>query len=410
LIPEDASRWTPATKAVVLVALLLSVPARARSNPAQETATSTQPASAPQPFNPPASAADTSPTQVSTAEKTMPRMMIEMTPGDVHLAERPHPERGKFSRWLHLQNVSLSTRYNFVENSADAVTSNQGQYQIAVKGAFQFDSAGKFTVQSGLFSGNRFSGGWNGTGWGNTPLRTNTYLKQLYFSAKPFQGLDFQYGSLYFNQGVNTEITGYDYDGYLVGERVRLNRPKNVFFDELSVTYGFVGDFDRPSVGKRLHRLEQSNYHQFLVAKKISEQVFLSADYTSEAGIHTLRQAVRMQAHKLRVLDVLHFENYQVVGLDVGYGFAAYGEKKLHSRVSVGGGYAQHDRAALYSDRFAAGKRIFVNLQLELTSEFSISTAWTEAIHNDLASSPRTRFDVALNYDLLHSLRRARLF
>jgi len=337
-------------------------------------------------------------------------MTIEMAAGDVHLVERPNPERGKFSRWLNLQNVSLSTRYNFVKNSAAAVTSNQGQYQAALKGAFQFDRAGKFTVQGGLFSGNRFSGGWNSTGWGNATLRTNVYLKQLYISAKPIQGLDLQYGGLYFNQGVTTEITGYDYDGYLVGERVRLSRPKDLFFDEISVTYGYVGDFDRPSVSKRFHRLQQSNYHRFLLAKKIAERVLLSADYTAEADVHTLRQAVRLQVQELRVIDVFHFENYQVVSPDAGYGFAAYGEKKLHSKFSVGGGYAQHDRAALYSDRFAAGKRVFANLQLELTSEFSISTAWTQAILNDRDSSPRTRFDVALNYDLLRTLRRKRLF
>jgi hypothetical protein len=222
--------------------------------------------------------------------------------------------------------------------------------------------------------------------------------------------LNLQYGGLYFNQGVTTEITGYDYDGYLVGERIRLNRPKDLFFDEISVTYGYVGDFDRPWVSKRFHRLQQSNYHQFLLGKKIAERVLLSADYTAEPGAHTLRQAVRVQVRELRIVDVFHFENYQVVSPDAGYGFATYGEKKLHSKFSVGGGYAQHDRIALYSDRFAAGKRVFANLHLELTSEFSISTAWTPAVHNDRDSSPRTRFDVALNYDLLRTLRRKRLF
>jgi hypothetical protein len=412
LIQEDASlRWAPVTKAVALVALFLSVPGPVRCNPSQETAAAAQPSSAPQFSTGPASIADASPAHTTgTAEKTMPRMMIQMTPGDVHLVERPNPEYRKLSRWLNLQNVSLSTRYNFVENSADAITSNQGQYQVAVKGAFQFDRAAKFTVQGGLFSGNRFSGGWNSTGWGHAILRTNAYLKQLYLSAKPIEGLDLQYGGLYFSQGVSTEITGYDYDGYLVGERVRLTRPEHLFFDEISITYGYVGDFDRPSISKRFPRLEQSNYHQFLIARKIGERVLFSADYTDESGVHTLRQAVRVQVHELRVVDVFHFENYQVARPDAGYGFAAYSEKKLLSKLSLGGGYAQHDRAALYSDRFAAGKRVFANFQMELTPEFSISTAWTQAIHNDRASSPRTRFDLVVNCDLLHTLRRGRLF
>jgi hypothetical protein len=131
-----------------------------------------------------------------------------------------------------------------------------------------------------------------------------------------------------------------------------------------------VGDFDRPSVSKRFRRLRQSNYHQILFAKKIAERVLLSADYTAESGVHTFRQAALVQTRGLSVVDVFHFETYQVARADAGYGFAAYGEKKL-----------------------------------QLTPEFSISTAWTQAIHNNPDSSPRTRFDLALNYDLLHTLR-----
>ena len=340
----------------------------------------------------------------------MPRMIIEMTPGDVHLMEHPAKEPGKLSRWVSLRTLSLSTRYNFVENSAGATTSNQGQYQSVVKGAFHLDPAGKYSIEDGLFPGNRFSAGWNGSGWGTGMLRTNLYLKQLYFSAKPVGGLELQYGGLYFNQGVNTEITGYDYDGYVMGERVRLTRPKDVFFDEISVTYGYVGDFDRLAVTKRFHRLKQANYHQFLFAKKATERILLSADYTFQSGTDTFREAVRVQVQELRFVDVFHFENYQVASTGPGYGFAAYGEKKLLSKLSLGGGYAQHDRAALYSDRFAAGKRIFFNLLLELTPEFSISTAWSEAMRNAQSTGPRTRFDVAVNYDLLHTLRGAKLF
>lgn len=340
----------------------------------------------------------------------MPRMIIDMTPGDVQLVPHPPREAGKLSRWVKPGTVLLSTRYHFVENSAGIVTSNQGQYQAVVKAVFQFDPDSRYTIEAGVFPGNRFSSGWNGSGWGSGDLRTNLYLKQLYFDAKPVTGLELQYGGLYFNQGASTEITGYDYDAYLTGERIRLTRPTNFFFDEISITYAYVNAADPPSVAKRFHRLQQSNYHQFLLAKKVGERLLLSADYTSESGVQTLRQAVRLQTREIRVADVFHFENYQAANLNAGYGFAAYGEKKLHAKLSLGGGYAQHDRAGLYSDRFAAGKRIFVNIQLELTPEFSISTGYTQAIHNSTASNPRTRLDVTLNYDLLRTLRKTKVF
>jgi len=70
-----------------------------------------------------------------------------------------------------------------------------------------------------------------------------------------------------FDRGQSTEVTSYDYDGYLVGERITLDRPGNLYFDEISITYGFLGDFNRPNVFGRLHRLGQSNYHEFGVSK-----------------------------------------------------------------------------------------------------------------------------------------------
>src|SRR5438034_874925 len=136
--------------------------------------------------------------------------------------EHPAKEPGKLSRWVRLRTLSLSTRYNFVENSARATTSNQGQYQSVVKGAFHPD----------------------------------------------------------------------------------------------------------PAVTKRFHRLKQANYHQFLFAKKATERILLSADYTFQSGTDTFREAVRVQVQELRFVDVFHFENYQVASTGPGYGFAAYGEKK----------------------------------------------------------------------------------
>jgi len=43
--------------------------------------------------------------------------------------------------------------------------------------------------------------------------------------------VEIQYGGLYFDRGQSTEVTSYDYDGYLVGERITLNRPRNFYFD-----------------------------------------------------------------------------------------------------------------------------------------------------------------------------------
>ena len=338
------------------------------------------------------------------------RMIIEMKTGETHLEQTQSPQQGRFSQWIDLQILSTSFRYHFIQDSAGVTTNNLGQYLGALKGALRLDSSGRYTIQAGILTGNRFVSGWNASGWGTGPSTTNFNVKQLFADARPIRGVELQYGGLYFNQGETTEITGYDNDGYLMGERIRLMRPKNFYFDEISITYGFVGDLNRPSVGQRFRRLAESNYHQFLLGKKLGERVSVSGDYTFQSGVDTLRQAVRIHVRELRLIDVFQFENYQVVAPDSGYGFSVYGQKKLRPNLSLGAGYAQHDRPGLYSDRFAQGKRVFVNVQKEMSSGFSVSMAITQAIENAQATGTRTRVDLALNYNLLPLVRKTGLF
>jgi hypothetical protein len=338
------------------------------------------------------------------------RMIISMKTGDTHLAVPEPGDTGKLGRWLEMQTASLSSRYHFVENSAGTTTANQAQHQATFRGRLRFDPHGDYSLHAGVFPGNRFSGGWNSTGAGTGDFRSNLYLKQLYFSASPLRGLELQAGGLYFDQGESTEMTGYDFDGYLTGYRMTLTRPKDIFFNEVSITFAYLGDFASSSVTKRFRRLQQSNYHQVLVSKMLGGRAALSGDYTFESGVDTLRQAIKVRMPELRLVDVIHFENYEVWSPDPGYGFGAYGEKKIGTKLSLGGGYAQHDRPGLYSDRFAEGKRVFLNLHLAIDSAFSISTAVTQAISNREDAAPRTRVDVAFGYNLLGHLRRTRLF
>ena len=114
--------------------------------------------------------------------------------------------------------------------------------------------------------------------------------------------------------------------------------------------------------------------------------------------------ALRVSA-RLRVVDVLHFEQYERSNHGVGYGFATYGEKKLFGRISAGNGYAQLDRPGLYSDRFGPGKSLFWNTHVALRAEWSFMFLATHALAGQTAGQARTRFDVALGYNLLARVR-----
>ena len=74
------------------------------------------------------------------------------------------------------------------------------------------------------------------------------YVKQLYGSVAPIRGLEFQLGGLYINHGENTEVTSYDDDGYVMGERVTLRAPSRVYFDELSFTRAGLASIDMPGL------------------------------------------------------------------------------------------------------------------------------------------------------------------
>lgn len=342
-------------------------------------------------------------------EPPLPMMVIQMQPGDTHLTPMT-PGEGTLARWLSVDAASVSLRYRHVENFLGATSASNVQHQIAFRGALHLDPEGKFSIHAGLYSGNSFTGGWDNTGPGTGAAQSNLYLKRLYFAAKPVRGVEAQYGGLDFNRGESSEITSYDYDGYLVGERVRISRPHEIFFDEISATFGYVGDLNRPNVFRRLRGLSRSNYHQFLVAKQAGRRVRVSADYTSESGVDTLRQALTLRAPELRLADVVHFEQYQRAGDHAGYGISAYGEKKVAGRISLGAGYAQLDRPGLYSDRFGAGKRLFWNTHLTLNPEWSLMALATYALAGPGGSAPRTRFDLILGYNLAQQLRPAGVF
>ena len=81
-----------------------------------------------------------------------------------------------------------------------------------------------------------------------------------------------------------------------------------------------------------------------MLRKNIGERAWVSTDYAFQSGMETWREAIRIRATELRVLDAFHAEIYEVPRINTGYGFAAYGEKAVLSRFVVGGGYGDIDR------------------------------------------------------------------
>ena len=318
----------------------------------------------------------------------------------------------KTCRWLDLETARISTRFLFIDDGHGGTVAKQNQHQEVIEGKFKFDRSEKFTLNFGISSGENFAAEWNNTGWGGDHGSANLYLKRLYLAAMPVKGVEVQYGSFGFLKGESTAITSYADDGYVIGERIVIERPEKLFFDQVAVTYGYFGDYSTPNINKRYHRLKRSNYHQFLVGKKVGQRAAVSVDYTFQEGAETMREAVNLQVKELRVIDTLRVENYQRVDVDPASGFAVTGAKHLSKRLTVGGGFAQVDRHfGLYnSDAFFEGRRVFVSSTIELTPEFSISVHCNRAIANNFAVSNRNVVHLGFHYDLLKTLKRSGIF
>ncbi len=325
--------------------------------------------------------------------------------------DKTAPALIKFQRF-ELQTANLYTRYRFVESSERVTTADQIQHKESFRGRLKLDREGRFSLNAGVFSGRQFISTWNGTGWGTGTGQSNLALKQLFVSAAPIKGVSFEYGGLYIVRGESTEITSYDDDGFIVGERVSLNRPERLFFDEISITYAYLGDTTVPNINKRFHRLKQCNYHQFLVSKKIGSGAALSLDYTFQDGKETMREAVRVKVAGTHLLDFFRFENYQRIDVHPSVGFAFSGEKTLLRRITLVGGYAQIDKdyGNLNADRFLTGKRIFLMSSFQISPELSFAPYLTRSLADRSEVAQHVRVDFVLNYNLLKSLQRAGIF
>lgn len=318
-------------------------------------------------------------------------------------------KKNDLDRWIEFDTISFSDRYHFIENTNHSKAANNNQYQVLIKGRFKFDAEGKYAVTAGLFTGNNFTTTWNNTGWGTGRHQTNLYVKQLYFQARPVKGLELQIGGFPILFGQSTEATAYDNDNYITGERVSLKYPRKLFFDDISVTNAFLGDLNQPNVFRRFKRLGRSNYRQFLVARHIGKRANFSADYTFQSGTDTLRQAIRIKVPESKLFDSVVYENYQIVGDRPGYGFNAFGEKKLNKTFSLSGGFAHIDRKLLNGDRFAQGNRIHFTLGAKLGHDFSLSIPFTQMLGSSPDVRIRTRVDVVLTYNLLGFLQRKKV-
>jgi hypothetical protein len=331
------------------------------------------------------------------------------------LVSRSETAKKAIGRWLDLQNATLNLRYRYADNSAGVITTNQLQHKETLRFRLKFDKPGRYALNFGLFTGVRFTSGWDNTGWGINKAQRNLAFKALYLAAQPIAGVEAQAGGLYIVKGESTEFTTYDEDGYIMGERVSIRRPKQLFFDEISVTNAYFVGGTGPAnipVSKRFPHIGEPNYQHYLLDKKFGKRAGVSADYTVESGRRTWRQAVNVKLRELRVVDSILFENYERENRNRAYGFAITAEKALNKHLSLLAGYARIDPqyGPLNADGFNIGNRAFVMATYVFSPEFTASAFVTTAAGRNGALPQRTLSNTVFTYNALPALKRTGLF
>ena len=215
-------------------------------------------------------------------------------------------------------------------------------------------------------------------------------------------GVEFQYGGLGIIRGESTEITSYDNDGYLMGQRLTLSPGRVV--DQLTISAGYLGDFQKPSVTRRWHRLSDVNYGQVLLKRKLTDRLTATADFTTDDGERTLRQGVVIRPSTM--VDLIRLEAYERVSGPGAAGGAITVEKPF-GRTRLAASFASVDDRyrPVNGDRYGRGRRLSLTSTTPLGQDVSLQFFLTRALDDDLAMPNRMRLDVHLRFELAPTLR-----
>ncbi len=292
-------------------------------------------------FNDPAPVIDSA-TATPSSASVVAATTVTKTPADQPLTHR----------WLDLETLSHSERYRDAFDVGGYHSFESAQQRSLIVGKVKLDSEGRYDIGFRASSGRYFTWGYgsytgatytariaapgsratietpaqlketlrsvyadpagfllaskgaNSNGW-------QFYMRELYFSATPVKPVTVEFGSIGIEHGYSSEITSFDDDGYISGERIRLHDSKHLFFDEIGFTNAYFGDITTPNLFDRGSSLKNLDYRQVSAKKRLNERLALSGDYTWQSGTDTLREAFVVKTPEVKFVDSVRFEAYE---------------------------------------------------------------------------------------------------
>jgi hypothetical protein len=366
-------------------------------------------------------------------------------------------------RWLDLKTLSFAQRYRNTYNSGSFHDFENGQQRSLLEARIKLDPEARYTLNLRASSGRYFNWAYaDYAGEGIHARIANSAaliqsltlpeieeilaaepadpagvqilndlpsagwefsMRELYVSASPVKPISVEFGFIGIERGLSTEITTFDDDGYLDGERIRVRDPKHLFFDQVGFTNAYFGDYRTPNLFDRGNRFADSNYRQVFVDKKLNSRVALSGEYTWQFGTNTLREAVLADTKETKAVDKVRFEAYErmnqvnLQGLNINgaSGFAVTAYKDLSQKLTGDAGFASIDKDnsvytgsrymhawgfGLNGDTYSQGKRPFTHASYKVNPVVTAFAFYTHAVGARVSNIDQQTLDAGFNFDL----------
>lgn len=201
---------------------------------------------------------------------------------------------------IRVLDFGLDTRFNYMDREAGPVTDRGMQYRLRtiVRLDLQKNGSTYFVVRTE--TGKGFDNSWNNTGAGLGPGQWVFNVKSIALHQKLGSYFEAQAGGLDFDRGAGTDATYASGDGHMTGYRAAFKGQSPGLPDRISLTAGYVGDFDKPNFFSRA-RMDRVNYLQLLAEQNFGDQLKGSAEVDSIHHAVFARGAMRYQ--RLWVFD-----------------------------------------------------------------------------------------------------------
>ena len=325
-------------------------------------------------------------------------------------APKPEPAKQAAKRFFEVPQFDLYTRYRYIDNSPSGnVTADDLQYRLTWRFRANLHAT-RTSLNSRVESGSTYNSSWTDTGIGRNSGKWVLNPKTFYLSQKFGEHVAVDVGAMDIDLGASSEATYSDKDGYTEGYRLRLLNLKHAYAPtRVTMTFGYIGDFNTMNAFARLHRMDTINYFALMAEKTFNKRVTASTEFDRLEGINLFRAAAKLKlpdewlVHDLQTDAVIRMNHNATAGWAIFLTrtkgtLGSFNPGIFYSHLPTGV-YQKGTRQVIQNgDIYATGKRLGFTTKYQLTRELDVSTFVARRFDTD--SGPRWRAQIVFRYQL----------